>query len=291
MPSRSAGMSAADSLAQPRRSRAPLAVLLAVDAALAITGGALLRAGLAHPSEAEAASGERRAPASGGASRDEQPIPVAAAPSAAPSAAADAAAPPAGGGAADEARRADAPQPTAVAPPPSGAPIGAPAAEPAGGAGFAAGEPTPGQADDAPVGEGRAALEQVLAAKQGDKNAKPAKPKTEKRQTKASDAPVDPYVPAAGDLNDQIAKVFAKGQAKLDTCYSSVARGVGPTELTVTFQVTADGYFGGARILGNLAGAEVLGSCVLAELAKWKIKSGAAGDHVRRIKFRNKARE
>lgn len=259
-----------ESMGLPRRSRAPLVVLLAIDAGLAVAGALLLRAGLAGPAVASAAP------------RTEPSAPAAAAAPAEPPAIA-AAKLGEGGEPARSAEPVAADGGKATAPPPSAEARPAapePAAPPKG---LAPGEPEPGKAldqtggkdGDQPVGSPTDRAADDVAAK---------KKKKDKRSSSA-EGPVDPYAPAP-DLSSQINKLFTKGQSKLDKCHASIARGQGPSQLTLSFRVMADGSLGGIRVLGAPAGAEMLGMCVTAELAKWKVQSGESGEFVRRIQFR-----
>jgi hypothetical protein len=253
-----AGMSAADLTGLAGRSRRPLAVLLVVDAALAIAGGLLLRAGLAEAGIGPSALGEAA------------PVVEGSAPSSAAASAAK------------EAMKGE-PSIEPPAPPTSRVdPRAAPsAAAPAGG--VAPGEPTPGQPVDAGNGAGIGAA--IGAANDAANNAAKKKKKADKAVGRAvAEGPVDPYMPAA-DLSSQLNKLFSKGQAKLDRCHASISRGTGPAQLTVSFRVMADGSLGGARVLGAPEGSELLSMCVVAELAKWKVQSGESGEFVRRIRF------
>jgi hypothetical protein len=291
----SAGMSAADSAGLAGlagRSRRPLAMLLVVDAALAIAGGLLLRAGLARPAEASAEPAAASSP-SGAPATTSTSAPEEAAPGAVQAEPAQRAAEAAKPGAQAEAKAEAKPAPSD---PPNAAPS---AAAPA--SGFAPGEPTPGQPAAGAAAPGGAASDETpdktpdktldkTPGAGGDAASDAAKKK--KKADKAvrrtgAESPVDPYAPAA-DLSAQINKLFSKGQARLDKCHASMPRGAdgaGPTQLTVSFRVMADGTLGGARVLGAPAGSEMLSMCVQAELAKWRVQSGESGEFVRRIQF------
>lgn len=263
-----------ESMGLPRRSKAPLVVLLAVDAALAVAGALLLRAGLAGPAVASAAPRtEPSAKAAAASSAEPAAPPATAEPKlAAASPAAVGAAP----GAPSSAEPAAGPG-SAAAPPP-GAPE---AAEPP--KGLAPGEPEPGQGADQTVDKPSDPATDPATSRATDDVA--AKKKKKDKRGASPEGPVDPYAPAP-DLSSQISKLFTKGQSKLDKCHASIARGEGPSQLTLSFRVMADGSLGGIRVLGAPAGAEMLGMCVTAELAKWKVQSGESGEFVRRIQFR-----
>lgn len=273
----SAGMSAADSTGLPGRSRKPLALLLMVDAALAIAGGLLLRAGLARPAEASAEPAAEAAPSSTSAAPApaSEPAPTSATPAPVQSAAPPAAAATKGNAATGSGGGSAAAVVVGASPPAAAAPP----------SGFAPGELAPGQPADAndkttdDGNDGNDGSDGSDAAKKKKKAEKAARPR--------ADGPVDPYpstAPAA-DLSAQISKLFTRGQAKLDKCHASISQGAGPAQLTISFRVMADGTLGGTRVLGAPPGAEMLSMCVVAELAKWKVKSGESGEFVRRIQF------
>lgn len=264
-----------ESMGLPRRSKAPLVVLLAVDAGLAVAGALLLRAGLAGPAVASAAPrAETRAPAVSAAEPAEPPANAAAKLGEGPAAAS----PP-------EPVAADAGK---VTPPPPSAEERAAAPEPAAPPkGLAPGEPAPGKAPDQTVDQPTDKTTDQAVGNTTDRATDDvaAKKKKKDRRSSSAEGPVDPYAPAP-DLSSQINKLFTKGQSKLDKCHASIARGQGPSQLTLSFRVMADGSLGGIRVLGAPAGAEMLGMCVTAELAKWKVQSGESGEFVRRIQFR-----
>jgi hypothetical protein len=282
----SAGMSAADSAGLAGRSRRPLAMLLVVDAALAIAGGLLLRAGLARPAEASAEPAAASSP-SGAPATTSTSAPEEAAPGAVQAEPAQRAAEPAKPGAHAEAKAEAKPAPSDP-PNPNAAPS---AAAPA--SGFAPGEPTPGPPAAGAAAPGGAASDETpdkTPGAGGDAASDAAKKK--KKADKAvrrtgAESPVDPYAPAA-DLSAQINKLFSKGQARLDKCHASMPRGAdgaGPTQLTVSFRVMADGTLGGAQVVSAPAGSEMLSMCVQAELAKWRVQSGESGQFIRKIQF------
>ncbi len=270
-----AGGRADESLALPRRSKAPLVALLAVDAALAVGGALLLRAGLAGSAVADAATAPSATDAGAGKGAAVKAEGTSEAAASAASSTTEAPSGEPSGGAKGEGAAAVATSepPSAAAPsaaPEDAADRGAAAAEPEAPKGLAPGEPTPGAGPDKTV-------------EKNEKSDAAARKKKEKRSA-AADGPVDPYAPAP-DLSSQINKLFAKGQSKLDKCYASIVR-QGPTQLTVSFSVMPDGSLGGIQVVRVSTGAEMLGVCVQAELAKWKVKSGASGAFIRSIQFR-----
>jgi hypothetical protein len=303
---RSASMSAAESMRLPGKSRAPLLALLLVDVGLVVAGGLLLRAGLAGPA---AASPAAASPASGegsGGSRG-------AADEAAPMAARAAADRGGGTGASSQA--------VASASGEGGAGADGEAAKAAAKGGTAAPaareEPAADAADDGvakPPGEaakadaGGAASNQLLpdgaAEPQPDQSSDKAPDKASNKKSDkgkrpslgrpgGGEGPVDPYAPPpapapAGDdvVRAQLLKAFAKAQPRFDDCYHVVAGGVGAPEVTVSFQVLADGSLGGSRVLSQTA--PMLANCVIAELGRIRIKAGGSSELIRRIKFQAK---
>lgn len=311
---RSASMSAAGSLRLPGKSRVPLVALLLVDVGLAVAGGLLLRAGLAPPAVANAASdpgsSEKRSER-----RGDEAIPTAGGATAPGGGSAVGASTGASGAAGATEIAGAGGDPKAGAQGSGAASAVPPAAQPAAGASGNGGADEVGKppADaakpeikpDAKTGDKGAAGSALLAdgPDQSDQSDKPltvadkksdkAKRPTNDKASGASEGPVDPYAPppapaSANELNAQLLKVLKRAQAKFDDCYNQVAKGVGPTELLVSFAVTPDGSLGGARVLSSQDGAQMLGHCVIAELGKLKIKGGPSTELIRRIKFQPK---
>lgn len=234
---------------RPRRTA--LWVLLALDAALALGGVLLLRAGLASP--AAAAVVEPKDPSS---------VEV-------------------GGGAGAPAAKASPAQAQAspvVAPAP--APPPAPTAEPAVVASKA--EPTavsiePGAEPAPEPGAGNA---------DGSKRKKARKSGSAKER-RSDDAPLDPYEASLQELVD---RAFASSQKRFSSCFSAARAaepGIGKVVLTVTFNVLADSV-GKISLQADGRPPSSLAPCVQSVLATWKLRAprdGESSSFTRRIQF------
>lgn len=227
------------SLAHVRKPRrGPLVALLAIDAGLAISGGLLLRAGLAEPAAAAATTAPAAPKAAPAAAPSPAPTaPSSAAPSTEPTVGASASPLPA-----------DAPSPAAA---PTSLPSEAAAAkeEPP-----AAAPPAPASApvEDKPTGSGR-----------------PTSSRDKKRSGGKGEGPVDPYArELEADLVRQLQEVFEKSQARFDSCLSTSA--TIPERVTVTLTIVGDGSLSNISFVPTIS--DLSASCLRSQLVAWRLR-------------------
>lgn len=250
VPSAPAPVSAGSGAALLRPRRTALWVLLALDAALALGGVLLLRAGLASPASAAVVESQKTSSAEvgGGAASPAQAM---ASPVVAP---------------------APAPPPAASAVPA----VAAASAEPAVVSIEPAAEPAPPPPDPAPK----------AGSADGSKRKK-ARKSSSSKERRSDDAPLDPYDASLQELVD---RAFASSQKRFSSCFSAARAaepGIGKVVLTVTFSVLADSV-GRVSLQADGRPPASLAPCVQSVLATWKLRAprdGESSSFTRRLQF------